>query len=449
MIRKCGLFVLSLAVLSSSFSVFFSDVSNAASAYDDLYHTTDNVSVGAYDYYGANCSPTDLSFNFSEYILDTAKYHSSVSTANREAYRDSFLQALDTGRWSVSENRVYMRDAGVTYPDRYHSTVTISWTEDDSLYLNWTADAQSLQVRGTGIKHVNIVTQRVQYGGSSCNPVTRLGEGGIGIVSTRQQPEDIQSTTTNLITATNLLAYIDEDKINYPTDYEGELIRDSFLPPIEYDISYEYDVHDKLGVFQSTTSNEQFDDFDKLTSCYFQVELELSNVYDVIEFDCKTKPAVRYEFQEYGLYHVILFYSYDGTLYNSSIGEPLDVDGGSFSGVVCDAGGTCKKDKNSLEEYFADRQDVGVTAIILAPIMFYRDLPSFATTCSPISFNLMGMAISLPCLGSQMQSWSPFIYGLYQTVVNAVVAFFVALGVVRTIKNTNDPKDDRIEVQKL
>ena len=92
----------------------------------------------------------------------------------------------------------------------------------------------------------------------------------------------------------------------------------------------------------------------------------------------------------------------------------------------------------------------GLQAIILMPINFIASLPTYVDNCQPINFSFYGSSQQLPCAGPAYANiGGGVIYGIWQTVITAVVVFAIAFDSFRIIKNVNTPRNDSIELEKL
>lgn len=470
--RKCGLFVLLFVVLSTSLSVFFSDVSRAASVYDDLYKTTPDLKLGVNNYGGNTCDIIDHTQDWYTAALG--------ATSSGFDWKSSLQAAVNgNGRWGVSQVTNYY-NGGQAY---YYS---IYWTEDDSLSLNWTENYVQTQ---TPAHSVLIRTQLQQEGSGDCDNLVSIYNGQ----SSLPVSNNVTDNGGFAVNYTNLFFNADESKLNYPPGYEGIPIVTSLgddrqiIKP-----DFKYIVNDKS--LSLTDYNKKLPDFtpdEGYTFNGYEVEWSLfkcdvsanspSTCLNPILANHQILPqssTYQYSVDEYHTYMIEAQYlvqqcyrypSYPATpdycFYvdlNTEFDDyrflptsvSLDIDGSVIIGDTtqddCDESGYCKPKKgNDLYEYFNGRENFGLTAILLAPILFYQQLPSLAESCTPINFSWFGRPVSLPCIGNSMQIWSPTVFGIYQAVVNAFVAYYVALGIFRTIKTVNDPKEDRIEVTTL
>lgn len=203
MLRKCGLYLLSFAVLSTSLSVFFSDVSSAVGQYDAKYVQTNSVGIQT-----SGCEFQDFTNNY----LDPL-----INDSNNTAPITSYLNAQNgNGRWGVSS---------------WSNGYTIFWTEDDSLYFDWTSDSSYLLAKGNNLHTIDIVNDKFYHGGNSCDPVGSwyATNGPYAYVSSVDQ--SIKSL------------FVYSDYKNYPPDYDGPEIPDSpnggkstVYPDIDYTV---------------------------------------------------------------------------------------------------------------------------------------------------------------------------------------------------------------------
>jgi hypothetical protein len=154
-----------LLAVSSVCSLFITPFAMATSTFDDDYQKIDSASVATSNYYGVTCAAQDLTYNWHEYILDNTKWHDpNQTTGGNVDAKASLERALENGRWTVSAHTQW-GDGG------YFRTLTVAWTEDNGMYLDWTQDG-FIYVRsnsGTGSAHgvhtVLLVNQQTQLGG--------------------------------------------------------------------------------------------------------------------------------------------------------------------------------------------------------------------------------------------------------------------------------------------
>lgn len=194
--NKCGLFGLLFVVSSIVLSGVYSNNASAVSVFDDTYQNTDQVYL-YYDDVGLQCTSQD-------YTLDWSTLVSTSVTGVTQTNVDNFTLALDSGRWGVS-----MDDVG------YTSAIHIFYSTDDSLYLDWIQGGGSYRyIRANSVESLTFNLD------GNCEPYM-IASGSTSVVSSND------GITKNLFVYT--------DNPNYPIDYEGEAIPDSYTPPLVYD----------------------------------------------------------------------------------------------------------------------------------------------------------------------------------------------------------------------
>lgn len=107
-------------------------------------------------------------------------------------------------------------------------------------------------------------------------------------------------------------------------------------------------------------------------------------------------------------------------------------------------------DNNSGNDFF-DNVNVsshGITGLITLPLNF---ISSFTTSaCSPFSVTIFDKNINIPCLSPlEKQLLGNDLYNLIVVGFNAPLVYGICLYFVRSVKNANNPNDDRIEVVDL
>ena len=247
MLRKCGLFVLSFAVLSTSLSVFFSGVSRAASPYDSTLVTTDSVVLDRSNYYGSTCSPRDITLNWASGLTngfsgETVRPFDDGGTrqSDAEATRASFLNAINssTGSWGVFTQKIA---GGSSYSNGFNTSISVVWNEHGNLRVGFegtSGDENAYVTNYTG--SATITYYNGNWGGSqNCDlmmtgwlesspttyhlPISRPADSYIGY----GRPQVLFMTPNTETT--------------YPTGYAGEFVPNSpgsasVFPDIDYEV---------------------------------------------------------------------------------------------------------------------------------------------------------------------------------------------------------------------
>ncbi len=105
----------------------------------------------------------------------------------------------------------------------------------------------------------------------------------------------------------------------------------------------------------------------------------------------------------------------------------------------------------SANEFFSgfESDDFGLTAIITAPLNFIKSLTS--STCTPLGFNapFVNQRVTLPCMRSIYEEHFGGFLTLYQTITFGIVAYWVCVNTLASVRGFKDPDSDRIEVLDL
>ncbi len=106
---------------------------------------------------------------------------------------------------------------------------------------------------------------------------------------------------------------------------------------------------------------------------------------------------------------------------------------------------------SSANDFFSgfESDDFGLTAIITAPLNFIKSITS--STCTPIGFKapFVDQQITLPCMDSIYKQYFGSFLTIYQTITFGIVAYWVCVNTLATVRGFKDPESDRIEVLDL
>lgn len=104
-----------------------------------------------------------------------------------------------------------------------------------------------------------------------------------------------------------------------------------------------------------------------------------------------------------------------------------------------------------FEKLSLSNDEFGLGSIVTAPLTFIAELPSKASSCTPISLPLpyVSSSISLPCMTPIYQSNFNTILTLYQSLMIGLFGYYAAIKIYGNMKQLKDPKDDQIEVINL
>lgn len=224
-------FLLSVFTISTVSTLFGVDIAKAASAYDNAYHTTDILQVRNADT-SPTCTTQDITSNYTDYILDDSKW---VTGAPYDSYREnaqtSFLNAIDHGRWGVSQTK------NTLSPNADY--VTVFWTENTSLSLDWYTSgvyfnsAYSLRIECSNINSQQPFVSATSYSGANLT----LHSGLMSYDPSASAFTDVYNY------------FIYSDNLNIPVGYDGEDIRQTPpLPPVQPDFGYSVQPNGDLTV---------------------------------------------------------------------------------------------------------------------------------------------------------------------------------------------------------
>mgnify|MGYP001861117229 CR=1 FL=1 len=105
-------------------------------------------------------------------------------------------------------------------------------------------------------------------------------------------------------------------------------------------------------------------------------------------------------------------------------------------------------DINNFFNGFTDNTH-GLTAIVTAPLNLIKSITS--STCSPIGFEapFVDQQITLPCMKEIYEQHFGSFLTLYQTITFGLVAYWVSVNILATVRGFKDPDSDKIEVLDL
>lgn len=340
-----------LILFTSVSSVLLSSkMAGAASIYDDYYHRTEAIKVNGNNYGGNTCSDQDISANWSSYILDKSKWLNPTYNGNADV---SLQNAFDHGRWGVSMSNQWGGSG-------YYTSVSVFWTEDTSLAVNWNAADERIEVNGNQVHAITISSRLIVFGNGDCTPIA-WGHYQVPftVVSTKKPFVNSPASANEAGGTTNLFIY--SDHYNYPSGYAGPQIPDSFTPKPDFYVPYILNVDDK----NITVTPKPIDSGGKCwkwASTLKKQGTSSSNNF----FDWETIQATDYlasnapaelRAREYGNDYAIGMLAYDcdapaakiSDSYNLMLSRvyPLKVDGSSYildsDDLNCENGGVCEE----------------------------------------------------------------------------------------------------------
>jgi len=435
-------------------SFFSFGTAKALSPFDTAYQTTDELPL-YYDEGPWQCEREDFSSRWT-ILVDTK------ITGVTQEYVDSFKRAQDgDGRWTVSST-----DVG------YTSSISITWTEDNSLSLEWVNFQNSFYyVRATNARTIQF---NVSFG--NCEVFANQGIGFASVSDSTGQTK-------------NLLTYIDPQNINYPPDYDGDPIRQNFVPlkPFTPDISYTLTREGSLRAQYNQngdgdlngTGNWQLYKTDKNYENAVQIDQKLIRPFQDAPYG--------YKIEDLGFYYIRVTYETTGDqneaptgfdyvrssfLYFEFTGNRLQQ--GNNSGCQSNDGNCVLPDSgNPFIKLFLSVENTayGLDAVVTAPLVFIVSLLDAQGTCQPLQLPLPAFMtydgssgtltyIEIPCMETYVRNlandnphtslwYFNAAINTYQTILTALVAYYAFARLLGTVKDIKDPDINRIEIAKL
>lgn len=97
---------------------------------------------------------------------------------------------------------------------------------------------------------------------------------------------------------------------------------------------------------------------------------------------------------------------------------------------------------------FEDNDHGGLSGVVTAPLETVKSITS--ATCSPLTFPLpfVNKNMSLPCMSEVYGHFGP-VLSIYQTITFGMIAYWVVVNILATIRKFKDPESDQIEVMSL
>lgn len=451
MIRKCGLFALSFALLLTVLYAPYS--AKAASDYDNTLSLTDKLIVD-YDYAAGNsCDQLDITATWASYII-----------AN-PTFGESFRQALDTGSWSVSQETSTTYPGGNKYQRKF---VLVTWMEYTNNSYTAFPDTNGLSVYDGNPSAVDLHVAYIYINGDSGCGDPIAGQHG------KVNAERISNAPSVSDEENNLKLLLSTYPAVYPPGYEGPEIPDTYTPPgdkeqLSPDYSWSVSKDGKLkvkylGNLPHFLTGISYLKVDKMNSDWDGVDhnIDILNITPGGWLD----ETVELDGAGYYMFDVSHNQQLDSPPWEENAADKYYIkqrwvqimwDGktainGSTVGCTNSICNDFKDDSNPtwrIMNALDGLNTYGLQAFLLAPINFFQTLPAKVETCSPITFPLMGRTISLQCLKPMYYNWSPLVMNVYTVLFNATIAYWVAFNIFRHVKNINSPHKDQIEVAKL
>lgn len=365
----------------------------------------------------------------------------------------------DDAKWAVFAN------------DKPGSCYRIFYTHDPTAYMDFSSymDIRILNIRSSGTK---VSPQFCYYPGdinsSENGTYAQITNGSISW----QTQNDIQVLTSN----SNQRIFLSTYPVEYPADYEGEQIQETWNPYNEIVIDYFW----SITPTQLGDNNKQ----GKITFGYDQsknnINIDCQGEYYLKKMAYNWSEPKDYEISEIngpiqtykqtfdltgaGYYTIYLDPepSCDILIPRTNISSKvMDIywDGETIrqgSSQLCKIGSpdpcnNIQAGDQSLLQQLVDNINLelhGFEKILTAPLTFLAAAES--RTCQPLQLPFPHLGnITAPCMTPiYKQHFDPWFTAI-QTIVTGVFMYAIAINFIATFKNIRNPQDDKIEVAKL
>lgn len=429
-----GLYGLLFAVLSTVLLV--SSSAKAESIFDDVVNVIEYVAIADQNGTGSVENITDT---YQEYMVGNCPIDVSFAMQQYQA-------ALETGVASVSMS------VSPSEPER-PTSIVLTWSNNSEWTGEWDADyyAQKALV----VYNVSFLNIQLFNGNYNCYYGTGME----------------YSIASDDTTTSQVRPFFSTYPIEYPDDYEGQLIPSNTEPVepdfLKPDYSWQVKTNGELTIsylknlphFLTGTSTFNID---KMNDNWDGIDSSV----DVLEATPAGWASVTTELPGIGYY-----------MFRVNHNQQLDVppwpvdnnyrieemlvqfywDGTSFiqgDTVGCDGGQLCNNDRKPRDSWLSGIKfpTYGLQEVVLAPLNFWAGLPSATANCQAITLNMpyLNRNISLPCLTTTVyQPNFNSLLVIWQTIMTGLVAYWVSIRIFSTIKNVDSPNNDRIEVAQL
>lgn len=320
-------------IFSVLLSVFSPLVTNATSAYDNWYQTTDTLEIQD----TANtCDLQTVNDGWLDTMLDVEKWvqwHYPVSKTDTENRQASFVNAIHNGRWAVSQ----------VYESATKKYIYVTWTETPNLQVNFYSGVGGVSLSSSG----------------TLNRVTIGCPKAVGHNSTEPMVYNFSPSTAGRVSnpdgsVKNYFAYA--DVINYPESYSGLPIRTNFSQASPYTPAFAY-VVDDLNITGIICTNDNQCRL-PIESSNLGAQLRIKNSDGEIiytknyNFRDKADSSLEYNFPSYGDYILEIDWQalipaiFPSDVEVHTLKLPITVDGSTYASGTgtqnCDDEGNCE-----------------------------------------------------------------------------------------------------------
>ncbi|AWW06047.1 MAG: hypothetical protein [Inoviridae sp.] len=399
--KVCGSFAVLLGLLATGSSIVFSSSAHAASKYDGVYQTVTDLKVKTSD-----CAEQTV-VNYVQYMTQ-AQHH-------------SFRNALATGAWNISQNK----------DSTGYQSVYIAWSETDKGRLIWGETYVAWE--GEGINSIRLTTKNDMTGSGDCS-----------IVAT---PMQTNSRSAMLSTKDGRYKnYQYTGKVTYPDGYAGGSIRDTVN---DNKLRFGWSVDADGNVSAVDNQNVRADVLDHC-GVSWTLYNSTSDYQKGSVVDTKTQPQAKsFEYSKIvqGYYILEEKPNYCVPFNNDGKIQPA-VQNIEFKGLFIGGMSGTNKESSTIFGENNPLSQFGLTQAINAPLTAIQKLAT--TSCTPITIPLFnGTSTTAGCTSGYYKAKLPAVYEFWQIALTGMVAYAVAIGIIRHTKSLLNPEDDRIEVVQL
>lgn len=459
---------IAIIAIATFFTLYGTNVTKAASAYDNHYQLADEVVIDDDSAVGsAQCDPISYQIqNFASPLLSEERWSELQNSykANDYAYiktlRSSFISSFENGDWLA-----YLRDGS-----NGRKTLKVAWSQTSNIELYWTEYGVGART-ADNTDTINSVEFGIQESGqtggyTACNLTIStssiLSDGTLwpsAAVNTYISTPD--GSTKSIIT--NVTHY------NYPAGYQGRNIRAEIKTPTALTPDYGWQINEAGDLKITYLKNLPY----FLTGTNYVVIDKMNEKWNGIDSNLTTltvQPAGWLDETHtlpsgagYYMIRVDHDQQLDSPPWPDQDVEPYTInqrwiqvywDGeNAASGTTVGCSGICN-DFTENDPGFgkgAEFDQYGLQSMLLAPIEFIAKLPALGQSCTPITGQLGWIgSMTIPCLKETVyQPHFGAMLALYQTVITGLTAYWVSIKILGTIKDMQSPDKDRIEVAQL
>lgn len=420
--------IILLTAVSGACSVLFTSSSaSASSIFDQKIETTETLklNVGNTTY----CPEYSMETQWASVVTTKEKWNNQGQFAE---FSGLFKSAVAQGSYGVIARSGYIWIIGSTRPGK------LIWQPNGD-YVGFVSDQSDAQYFQIGL-----------YDKGSYNGNT--GQCGQPIIAWAGTDTKNSLGYTYIIDSphTNgkifLMAGVD---FNYPPNYAGQQIQGSWTAPADNKLRFGWSV-DQDGNVSAVDSQNVHADMIKncgVTWTLYNSTIEYQKGSVV---DTKTQPQTKeYDYGKIPQGYYILEEKPNACVPFVDDGKiQAGTQNIEFKGLFIGGMSGTNKESSTIFGENNPLSQFGLTQAINAPLLAIQRLAT--TSCTPITLPMFnGSNITAPCTSAFYSAKLPAVYTFWQIALTGMVAYAVAIGIIRHTKVLLNPDDDRIEVISL